>query len=213
LEQPTLSNNNTTTRQRIIKYLARQAKAPQPPVQISKGIRLNQHTVRRELQELLKAGTIRKEQHAYFLANPPDKRAEKRMLRKLIGRLMDEYATRHDTSYFSELTDRKRRIEHCLRTIDKATVYNGTEEVKQLARAVFGREEHGGLVMYQATLPEWFTKLRELLSLDEGLTPTATEEFKRVRNEARKQAILTSLKTDPYLLGDSNQNRKGDVIV
>jgi len=196
LEQPTLSNNNTTTRQRIMEYLARQAKAPQPPVQIAKGTRLNRHTVRRELQQMLKTGTIQKEQHAYCLTKPPDKRAERRMLRELIGRLIDEYVKK-DTTYFSEFTDRKSRIECCLRTIDKATVYNGTEEVKQLARAIFGREEHGSLVTYQTTLPEWFIKLRNLLDLDRGLTPTATDEFKRIRNEDREQEILNHLKTDP----------------
>jgi hypothetical protein len=164
---------------------------------------------------MLKLGTLQKIQHAYQIILPPNgtaSRTRKKLLRNLIGQLIDEYAKK-DPSYLSEFADRKSRIEQCIRAIEKATPYNGAWGVKHLAQAVFGREEHGGLVMYQATLPEWFTKLRELLSLDEGLTPTATEEFKRIRNEARKQAILTSPKTDPYLLGDSNQNRKGDVIV
>jgi DNA-binding transcriptional regulator YhcF (GntR family) len=190
-------------RQEILKFLSKQTK-PLPPVQIAKSTGLNRHSVRRELQQMLKRGILMKIGHAYQIAQPSNEttsRTQRKLLRALIGQLIDECAKK-DPSYFSEYADRKSRIERCIRAIDKATVYNGAEEVKQLARLVFGREEHGDLVMYETAPPEWFIKLRDLVDLDGGLTPTSIDEFKRVCNEDRKREILDRLKTDPYLLGD-----------
>jgi DNA-binding transcriptional regulator YhcF (GntR family) len=190
-------------RQEILRFLSKQTK-PLPPVQIAKSTGLNRHSVRRELQQMLKLGILTRIGHAYQIAQPSNgttSRTRRRLLRTLIGQLIDEYAKK-DPSYLSEYTDRKTRIEQCIRAIDKATPYNGAWEVKRLAQTVFGREEHGDLVMYETTPPEWYIKLRDLVDLDGGLTPTPIDEFKRVRDEDRKREILDRLKTDPYLLGD-----------
>lgn len=190
-------------RQEIVRFLSKQTK-PLPPIEIARGTELNPHSVRRELQQMLKLGTLQRIRHAYKIIqalNGNTSRTRKKLLRNLIGQLMDEYVKK-DPSYFSEFTDRKTRIEQCIRAIDKATPYSGAWEIKHLAQAVFGRQEHGDLVMYETAPQEWFIKLRNLMNLDGGLTPTPTDEFKRVRNEDRKQEILNRLKTDSYLLGD-----------
>jgi len=57
-------------------------------------------------------------------------------------------------------------------------------------------------VAYEKPLSEWFIQLRDRLKLDDGLTPVAVDEFKRIVAEERRKQILNQLKSDPYLLGD-----------
>jgi hypothetical protein len=134
-----------------------------------------------------------------------DKRAENRALRNLIGTLMDEYAKTEENKWYFEFDERKKKIERCLRAIqkgDRGNQYEGVDDVKRLARALFGRMEHGNLVAYEKPLSDWFVQLRDRLKLDDGLTPVAIDEYKRIVAEERRKQILNQLKSDPYLLGD-----------
>jgi len=59
-------------RQKIISFLQQQTE-PKTPVETAKGAELNENTVRKELQAMLKAGiVIKNDKHAYRLLNPGD---------------------------------------------------------------------------------------------------------------------------------------------
>lgn len=189
--------------QKILQCLSTE-KAPLTPLEVASKTGLNRNTVRRELQVMLKAKLVERDdnEHKYKVTSAPSKGVVRSSIKAALSMMFQEVAALEGTR--TDPKEQKAAVEKYMREVKKGLggEFGDTREVKWLINKLFGRREHRGLVTYTAELPEYFKEFAKTVNLDAGLKLTPSEEFDKKQKRDRREELLLRLVHDPYLLGD-----------